>query len=50
MFYLVFTPIGLILRLLRVDLIKQRWDRDASTYWIRRPSKTFDPANYERQY
>ena len=50
MFYLVFTPIGLLLRLLRVDLIKQRWDRDASTYWIRRPSKTFDPTNYEKQY
>ena len=50
MFYLVFTPIGLILRLLRIDLIKQRWDRNASTYWIRRPSKPFDPANYEKQY
>lgn len=50
MFYLVFAPIGLLLRVLRVDLIKRRWERDASTYWIRRPSKPFDPSRYEKQY
>ena len=50
MFYLVFTPIGLILRLLRIDLIKQRWDGKAETYWIRRSDDAFDRSRYEKQY
>ncbi len=49
-FFLIFTPIGLILRLLRVDLIKQRWDEKAKSYWIKRPEEPFDPSNYEKQY
>jgi hypothetical protein len=50
MFYLVFAPIGLILRLLRVDLIKQRRDAKAETYWIRREDDAFDRSRYEKQY
>jgi len=49
-FYLVFTPVGLVLRLLRKDLIKQRWDKEAESYWIRRPETPFDPKRYENQY
>ena len=49
-FSLVFAPIGLILRLLRADLIKERWDPDASSYWVDRPDKPFDRSNYEKQY
>ena len=49
-FFLVFTPIGLVTRLLRIDLIKQRWDRKAETYWIKRPEEPFDPERYEKQY
>ncbi len=49
-FYLIFSPIGLILRLLRVDLIKQRWDSEAKSYWIKRPDDPFDPSRYEKQY
>ena len=50
MFFLVFTPIGLVLRLLRIDLIKQRWDSKASSYWIPRSDDPFDPSRYENQY
>jgi len=49
-FYLVFTPIGLILRLLGKDLIKQKWDSKAKTYWIEREPVAFDPSRYEKQY
>lgn len=49
-FYLVFTPVGLILRLMRKDLIKQRWDANANSYWIKRPDEQFDPSRYEKQY
>ncbi len=49
-FYLIFSPIGLILRLLRKDLIKQRWDKNAASYWIRRPDIPLNPESYENQY
>ncbi|TKJ37590.1 hypothetical protein CEE37_13840 [candidate division LCP-89 bacterium B3_LCP] len=49
-FFLVFTPVGLLLRLLRKDLLKERWDSDASSYWIRRSDKPMDPQSYEKQY
>lgn len=49
-FYLVFTPVGLILRLLRKDLLKQRWESNANSYWIKRPDDPFDPSRYEKQY
>lgn len=50
MFFLVFSPIGLILRLLRVDLIKEKWDPQARSYWIDREAASFDPSRYEKQY
>ncbi|RJP76406.1 MAG: hypothetical protein C4524_10025 [Candidatus Zixiibacteriota bacterium] len=49
-YFLIFTPIGLILRLLGKDLIKEKWDPQAATYWIDRPQAPFDPARYEKQY
>src|SRR6476620_10755815 len=39
MFYLVFTPIGLLFRLLGKDPLRLRLDRGAASYWIHR-----DPA------
>jgi Na+(H+)/acetate symporter ActP len=49
-FYLIFTPVGIILRILGVDLIKQRWDEKKQSYWIDRPDEPFDPNRYEKQY
>ena len=34
-YYVVITPVGLALRVLRYDPLKRRFDRTASTYWIR---------------
>jgi hypothetical protein len=40
-FYLVVTPLGLLLRLLGHDAMKRRFDRDASTYWSpRKPAES----------
>lgn len=49
-FFLIFSPIGIILRILRKDLIKQSWDAQASSYWIKRPDEPFDSSRYEKQY
>ncbi len=39
MFYLIFAPAAVVLRLLGKDLLRLKYDRGAATYWIRR-----DPA------
>jgi hypothetical protein len=50
MFYLVFAPIGLVMRVLRIDLLHRKVDRSASSYWRTREAKPFCPEDYERQY
>ncbi len=48
-YYLVFTPIGLIMRLFGRDPMERRFDRGAETYWTpHQPSE--DPARYFRQF
>ena len=49
LYYLVLTPIGLILRLCRYDPLHRRFDSRASTYWHPRPGPR-DPASYFRQH
>jgi hypothetical protein len=36
MFFLVITPMGLLMKALGKDPLRLRFDRDASTYWIAR--------------
>jgi hypothetical protein len=48
-YYLVLTPIGLIMRLVGRDPMRRRFDRNASTYWAhtrRNPSL----SDYFKQY
>lgn len=49
-FFLMFTPVGLITRLLRKDLLKEKWDKKAKSYWILKDNKSFDPKSAENQY
>jgi ABC-type uncharacterized transport system permease subunit len=48
-YYLVFTPIGLLLRATGRDPLGRRFDRAATTYWSARPSAA-DKARYFRQF
>ena len=48
-YYLVFTPIGLIMRLVGYDPMARGFDRDGDSYWIERQPETTDPARYFRQ-
>ena len=34
LFYLVITPLGLMLRLVRYDPLKREFEREAETYWV----------------
>ncbi|MFH1276805.1 MAG: SxtJ family membrane protein [Candidatus Eisenbacteria bacterium] len=49
-FYVLFTPIGLLLRLLGKDLLDRKIDPEAGTYWIDREKEEFDRKRYERQF
>jgi hypothetical protein len=47
-FYLAVTPVALILRLLGKDLLEQRFDRSAATYWT--PRRELQVDRYFRQF
>ena len=49
LFYLVMTPVGLIMRLFRDPLDRSLRDR-STTQWIKRESQPVDPGRYERQF
>jgi len=46
-FYLVFAPIGLILRLLKKDILNRRFDTTPQSYWIERTEKQ---SNLKQQF
>jgi len=50
MFYLVFTPIGLLVRLSGNVLLDLKIDKNATTYWKKRERIPFDKTKYERLY
>ncbi len=49
-FYLVITPIGLFLRLRGKDLLDEKIDRGAPSYWIKREGKPPDRKRLERMF
>lgn len=50
MFYLVITPIGLVLRLFGKQFLKQQRDASVNTYWTERTDKDAERSSYERQF
>lgn len=49
-YFLVITPIGMLMRLFGRDPLARRFDSDASSYWTPRSSQATDPARYFRQF
>lgn len=47
-FYLIFTPIAILLRLFRRDLLNEKIDKRASSYWIKRKDNISSKESYER--
>lgn len=48
LFYLIFTPIGLLMRLFRVDLLEKT--SKGATYWKKKEKTVFNISNYERRF
>lgn len=49
-FCLLFIPVGTILRILRKDVLKESFDLNVESYWIKRSDDKFDPVSAERQF
>ena len=49
-YYLVVTPIGLVMRLIGYDSMTKKFDREAATYWVARPLGQVDAQRRFRQY
>ena len=50
LFFLMFTPVGLITRLIRKDLLKEKWDKNAKSYWILKDNDSYTTKSAENQY
>ena len=48
-YYLVLTPIGILMRLFKYDPMHRRFEPEAKTYWIERP-RNIETSRYFRQY
>lgn len=49
-FYLIFTPIGLGIKIFGVDLLDRKVDKNKDSYWKRKEKKIFNASDYERQF
>lgn len=50
MFYLVLTPMSILLRLLGKDLLDRKIDKNKDSYWHKKEARTFNVSDYERQF
>jgi predicted membrane metal-binding protein len=49
-FYGTVVPTGLVMRLLRKDILRLRFDPAAASYWIERDPPGLAPDSFERQF
>jgi hypothetical protein len=49
-FYLIFTPAGLVMKLLGKDPLGLRFDRQATTYWLKRVPQDPSKKRYEKLF
>lgn len=49
-FVLIFAPVGLILRLLRRDILHEKIDRSAASYWNKKETTPIERKRYEHMF
>lgn len=49
-YYLVVTPIGLLMRIFGYDPMGRRFDPETASYWVRREESGTDSQRYFRQF
>lgn len=48
-YFLMFTPVGLLMKLVGYDPMHRKFDREVTSYWIRR-GDSYDSQRYFRQF
>ncbi len=46
-FYALFTPVSFVLKILKIDLLDKKIDKEASTYWVKRK---IQPSTLKNQF
>ena len=49
-FYLVFTPAGLVMRLFGKDPLDRKIDKKKTSYWLKKEKEEWSPVSHERQF
>ncbi len=49
-FYLLFTPLSLLFKLLGKDLLQEKTDPSAASYWLKRPDKDKSIEDYKKLF
>ena len=50
MYYFVFTPIGIVMRMLGKDFLFKQFNKNATTYWIKKEQKVYVKERYEKMF
>jgi hypothetical protein len=50
MYYLLFTPIGIVMRMLGKDFLSKQFDKNGKTYWIKSEQKLYGKKRYEKMF
>jgi hypothetical protein len=50
MYYIVFTPIGVVMRIFGRDILRKQFDKNEKTYWIKREQDLFVKERYEKMF
>jgi hypothetical protein len=49
LYALLLVPLGLVLRLVRIDPLERRWRSNATSYWVLHDGKSAGRAFFRRQ-
>jgi hypothetical protein len=49
-YYVVFTPTGMVMRMVGRDPLQLKFDRNSGSYWIKKQSVEFTREQYERMF
>lgn len=50
LYYGMFTPIALVMKLLGKDPLHERLDKQAETYWVKRERHAYEPQSSEKMF
>lgn len=50
LFYFIFAPMGVVMRIFGIDALDRKIDRGRGSYWKKKEKKEFSLTDYERQF